>query len=102
MEIFNSVFTEPKEGVNRVDIANGWKLKADYKYYRNIDEAALPAILKQLPEGSADRLVKYKPELKVRDYKALTEEQRKIFDEALVIKPGTPSLSIESPKQKGK
>lgn len=97
-EVFTTLFKDPVEGVNRVDIANGWRLKADYKYYRTVDEAALPAILERLPEGASDRIFKYKPELRVRDYKALPDEVRHIVEEALVIKPGSPALAIEPPK----
>ena len=93
-------FPTPKEGTNTTDLPDGWKLKGKFQYYRNIDKAALPAVLEKLPEGTEDKVINYKPELKLRDYKNLLEDHKKIFDEALVIKPGTPSLELVPPKEK--
>lgn len=92
-------FPSPKEGTNTTDLPDGWKLKGKFQYYRNIDKAALPAVLEKLPEGTEDKVINYKPELKLRDYKNLLEDHKKIFDEALVIKPGTPSLELVPPKE---
>lgn len=99
MEIFGAMFQEPAEGTNTVDLPKGWKLKATHKINRNIDEAALPSILEELGEGMGDRLVRYKPELNVSEYRKLTDEQRHTLDQALVVKPGTPTLELVPPRE---
>jgi len=44
-------------------------------------------------------LVKRKPELITSAYKALTEQARLVFDQALIIKAGSPSLELVAPKE---
>lgn len=99
-ELANHYFPDPTEGTNTQEMPDDWKLKATFKYNRNIDKAALPAVLEKLPEGTEDKVIDYKPSLKLRAYKALTETHKEIFDEALVIKPGTPTLELVPPKEK--
>lgn len=40
------------------------------------------------------KLVKWKPELNLTEYKKLTPEERAIFDNALVKSPATPTLEV--------
>lgn len=100
-EIFEDAFPSPLEGVNRVDLPGGWKLKGTYKLTRKVDEAALPSILDRLREKnvSPDRLIKWKPELSTGEYKKLPGEVMAIVDEILEIKPATPSIEFEAPKE---
>ena len=95
-------FPAPKEGVNSLDMGQGWTLKGTYKIDRKIDEAALPAVKEQLRElgVNADTLVKYKPEVATTIYKTLPEQARLIFDSALTIKPGSPVVELIPPKEK--
>ena len=95
-------FPAAKEGVNNLDMGQGWTLKGTYKVDRKIDEAALPAVKEQLRElgVSADTLVKYKPEVATTIYKALPEQARLVFDTALTIKPGSPTVELVPPKEK--
>lgn len=95
-------FPTPKEGVNNLDMGQGWTLKGTYKIDRKVDEAALPAVKEQLRElgVNADTLVKYKPEVATTIYKALSEQARLIFDTALTIKPGSPTVELVPPKEK--
>ena len=99
-ELFNKFFPNPEEGVNKLELQDGWGAKGTYKLDRKIDEAALPAVNDQLKElGVAfDGLVKNKPSLVIKEYKKLNEEHRAIFDEALTTKPGSPTLEITAPK----
>lgn len=97
--IFGDIFPDPKEGTNTAEMPKGYKLKGTHKIDRKVDEAALAAVLKQLPEGSDDQLIRRKPELILKPYRALTEEHRNIFDQALIIKPGMPQLEIIPPKE---
>lgn len=95
-------FPVPKEGVNSLDMGQGWTLKGIYKIDRKVDEAALPAVKEKLRElgVNADTLIKYKPEVAITIYKALPEQARLIFDTALTIKPGSPTLELIPPKEK--
>lgn len=94
-------FPEPKEGTNRVALPDDWAIKLDHKIDRKVDEAVLDVVLKELPEGTKDTVIRTKYELKVKEYKGLLESHKKIFDKALIIKPaGTPTLTIEPPKVK--
>lgn len=95
-------FPAAKEGVNNLDMGQGWTLKGTYKIDRKIDEAALPAVKEQLRElgVNADTLVKYKPEVATTVYKTLPEQARLVFDTALTIKPGSPTVELVPPKEK--
>jgi hypothetical protein len=101
-QVFAAFYPAPKEGTNTLDLAEGWKLKGVYKLDRKIDEAALPAVTEQLREMgvNADILVKWSPGLKTATYKELTAEQRAVFDQALTVKPGSPTLELVAPKAK--
>lgn len=98
-KIFGALFPDPKEGVNSHALADGWVLKATHKIDRKLDTAALETLKASFRERglNPDVLVRYKPELAVTPYKALTPEHQLIFDECLVIKPGSPSLEIVLP-----
>ena len=101
-EVFNLFFPTPKEGTDKVELGEGWLLKGTYKLDRKIDEAALPTVQKELREIdiNPDLLVNWEPKLKTAIYKELTEPQRRIFDQALVIKPGSPTVELVPPKKK--
>jgi hypothetical protein len=98
-KIFESAFPDPKEGTNSYDLADGYVLKGQHVLNRDIDIGALDAMKSKLREQGVnpDNLVKYKPELKKAEYNKLTEEQKKLFDQCLIIKPGSPSLEIVLP-----
>jgi hypothetical protein len=92
--IFSGFFPEPKEGINRVEISNGFNLEVSYPIERKVDEVALDALTPDDWEKvglSKDVLIKYKPSLVVSAYRQLTDEQRAIFDQILTIKDGSPS-----------
>lgn len=92
--LFQGAFPNPVEGVNTITLVDGTIIKGTHKISRNIDEAALPSVLEQMPEAVRDNLVAYKPSLSVSAYRKLTAEERKTFDQALIIKPGTPTLEV--------
>jgi hypothetical protein len=100
-KIFGATFTAPKEGVNKKDLTDGWIIKGDYKISRTIDVATLTNMAKTLAEHKLpmEDLIRYKPELVLSAYRTLNEEQRKEFDQILVIKEGTPGLEIVKPKR---
>lgn len=103
-KIFDNAFPDPKEGTNNFELADGYMLKGKYELNRDIDQGALDALKDTLREKgiNPDVLVKYKPSLSIREYRQLTEEEHKLFDQCLIVKPGSPSLEIVLPKRKGK
>lgn len=99
LKIFKAYFPSPTEGTNTFPMAAGWVMKGKYVINRDIDPGALGAYKERFRENgiNPDVLVRYKPELVLSEYRELTAEQQKFFDNALVVKPGTPSLEIVLP-----
>lgn len=102
-EMMATFFPEPVEGVNTLDLEQGWVLRANYKIDRKIDEAMLPTVNAQLREigVNPDPLVRYKPELDTKAYKALVQINpiaAKVFDDAMTSKPASPILELKAPK----
>jgi len=97
--IFGAYFPSPVEGTNSAPLADGWVLKGKHTINRDIDPGALGAMKEQFAEAgiSADALVQYKPSLVLKEYRTLTEEQRQLFDQCLIVKPGSPALEIVLP-----
>jgi len=97
-----------REGTENIELGQGYKLKAVFKTSRSFlggqeaVEKALQKIEKSGAEGEfiAERLVKWKPELSVSEYKKLPEKFTKIIDEVINSKPATPSLELVAPKTK--
>ena len=101
-EVFGLAFPKAKEGTNTVALLSGWKLNGKRTINRTVDVAALPAVLDELRKLDvvADALVDYQPSLNLAQYRALPTDKRKVFEQALTIKDGTPSLEIVPPKAK--
>jgi len=101
-KIFGNAFPDPKEGTNSYELGDGYVLKAQHKLDRNIDPGALDALKEKLRENhiNPDVLVQYKPSLVLKEYRTLTDEERALFDQCLIVKPGSPSLEIVLPKRK--
>ncbi len=89
---------------NKADLPESWQLSVTGVVNRTVDEAALGATLELIKEKTgvvidpAD-LIRYKPELKVSAYKELGEDVKKLFDNALVIKDGSPQVEVKLPKR---
>jgi hypothetical protein len=114
--IADHFFPAPTEGSaeNKYPLAQlgdntGAILQMDHKINRTVLEPEL-AVLKAkieeakttdapLPKLPFNKLVKYKPEVVTAEYRKLTAEERKLFDEALNIKPGMPEVKIVIPKR---
>lgn len=103
-KIFNGYFPTPKEGANNHTLPDNYILKATHVVDRKIDEPMLVALWDDLvAEGiNMNALIVKKPELVMKAYRELTEEQRKKFDQVLIIKDGSPSLEIVPPSTKKK
>ena len=97
-----------REGTENFELGNGYKLKAFFKISRNLNneneavDKVLSKIEKTGPEGAfvAERLVKWKPELSVSEYKKLPEKFKKMIDEVVTSKEATPTLELVAPKSK--
>src|SRR4051812_33386606 len=111
-------FPKAQEGMNNKDLGNGYVLKAAIKYNYNLaDNDTVEATLEKLSKlgnaGSAisDRLVSWKPNFLLGEYRQLQEDKEKgmqfasqaldIINEMLTITEGAPTLEIKEPK-KGK
>jgi hypothetical protein len=103
-KIFKTCFPEPKEGTNTYSLDDGFgsALKGTHVINREVDPGALQALRPEFVKANinADALVQFKPSLKVKEYRELTAEQNHLFDQCLIIKPGSPSLEIIQPKKR--
>lgn len=102
-EVMALFFPEPVEGTNKFELEAGWSLKATHKIERKVDEAALPAVLQQLREMGVnpDTLIRTKPDLDTKAYKSLVQinpDAAHVFEQALTIKPGSPTVELVPPK----
>lgn len=107
--IFRHLFPIPKEGTNTVQLdtlpmlagmaPTGNVIKAVHKLNRDIDVAALTTLTPRFQEANLPlaKLVKYVPELVIKEYRKLTDEERQLFEQAIIIKPGSPALEIVLP-----
>ena len=108
---------EKKEGMNTVELGNGYQAKAQIKYnYVLADndtvEQCLNKISKVGNKGSfiADRLVSWKPNFLLTEFRQLCDEKEKgskeadeilnIVNEMLTITEAAPTLDIKEPKKK--
>lgn len=102
LRIYGHFFKDPHEGTNNHSLPAGYVLKAKRIVSREIDLGALQALsaeggLFHLNKINPNLLVEWKPNLNIKPYKALSQESRNIFDQALVIKDGAPGLEIVLP-----
>lgn len=99
--VFEVFFPTPEEGTNRQELPENWQLKANCKYSRKVDEAALSAVMEQLSMNGIDpqSVIDWKPSLNTKVYRKLSLEHQRIVDQALVIKPSLPTIEIEPPKE---
>lgn len=98
-------FPKAVEGTNTLPLAQGWQLKGTMKFDRKVDDAAWPAVRHELllKGVHADALVDMKPSLNTKNYRTLATidpDSAKIFEQALTIKPASPTLELVPPKQK--
>ena len=102
--VFDGTFVDPKEGTNSVPLPDNWVLKGKYTLNRNPDMDAFTQMAPALRDAgvSLETLIEWKPELKTSVYRDLSDEQRKLVDQCLVIKPGSPALEIVMPKRASK
>ena len=102
VSIARHFFPTPVEGVNKTLLPDGSELKVTHKINRSLDIAVLDTVMNELPPDSPFRnvgvLVEYKPALVMDGFRALPEQEALIFAQALIEKPGAPSLEVLPPK----
>ena len=94
-------FPEPKEGTNSFKLPADYLLKMTYPIDRKVDPGALQGLKEEFIKMniSADKLVEYKPSLVLDEYRTLTAEEQHLFDQALIVKPGSLSMEIVLPSK---
>ena len=100
--IYAQYFPAPVEGTNKAPLAEGWILKANRIVERKVDIGALQAMSAEggpLHEAgiNPNLLIKWEPKLEIKVYRTLSSEQRELFDQALIIKDGSPQVEIALP-----
>lgn len=92
-KIVQKYFGNRGEGTHKVDFGD-FTLKASIKFSPEVDTAVLATLREPLAGVGVniDAYVRWTPALKVTEYKKLDPNQKKIFDEAVTLKPSAPSL----------
>lgn len=101
-KIFKNCFPDPEEGTNNFNLPDGYVLKGKHTINRDVDPGAFQAMREQFTQAGIhpDTLVQWKPSLKIKEYRELTAEQLHLFDQCLIVKPGSPALEIVLPKKR--
>jgi hypothetical protein len=104
LQVVAACFADDLErGTQRQDLGQGYGLKAEVPDNVKIDGVKVLEGLKQLrAEGDAgellaDRLVKFKPELRIGEWFKLSDERRAYFADSITITTGTPALELTKP-----
>jgi hypothetical protein len=93
-------------GTEKVSLPAGWQLKLECKNnykFDNLESLEMAqGKFEETPEGFAafQRLVRWKPELSIGEYKKLLPEQKRIIDEVLTSTPAKPVIELIEPKVK--
>lgn len=98
--IAKQTFSKLREGVNHREVG-ALVVTVNHKVNRKLDVAVLNnSFRNKLKDigASLDLVVEYKPGLVLSEYRKLTAQQRKLFDTALTISEGTPTLTVEDVK----
>lgn len=116
--IINRAFPNKQEGMNTLELGEGYKLKAGVKYNYKLDSdnKNVNAMLNELAatgnDGSfiAERLVSWTPNFLLTEYRVIQEEAEtgnplakerlRIIAKALTITDAAPTLEIKEPKGK--
>ena len=100
--IVGRLFPNAKEGTNNFNLGNGYKLTAvvkfNYKFESNDKVQEMIMEFERIDSDVSARLVKWKPEPSITEYRKLTGMSKAIADKAIIITDATPSLEIKAPK----
>jgi hypothetical protein len=103
-ELVEIFFKDAPVGTTTVDLGEGYTLACEKKINFKVDPVkgkAAEAALRKLGEAGqliADRIFKWKPDLSVREFKALDKKQLAIVSPAVTESPATPSIELREPK----
>lgn len=108
--VFAHYFPEPTEGSkdNKVPLNDGTGaiVQGEYVLNRKVDEAELEKLKEaikeegsNLPKLQFSKLIKWKPEVATTAYRALSKDEREVFDRCLVVTPGMPGVKVVIPKR---
>lgn len=88
------------EGTQRIELGHGWKMKANVKIDRKVIEETIDQVLIDMQKALVNTtdLIKWWPDLNLKVYRKLTAEQQEMINQALTIKPASPTLELEPPK----
>lgn len=112
-------FPKANEGMNTKELGGGYQLKAGVKYNYNLaDNDKVEDCLNRISQignagaAIADRLVSWKPNFLLTEYRQLVEDKEKgskfadeclkVINEMLTITEAAPTLEIKEPKVKGR
>lgn len=98
--VASHLFPEPAEGTNKVVLPNGVTVKYNHSIKRAVDEAVLKVNADLYKEKgiNADNIIRTKFELKVKEWRELSEDQKLVFASAITEKPDTITLELVIPK----
>lgn len=106
--VFAHYFPAPTEGSadNKVPLNDGTGaiIQGTHVLNRKVDEGELEKLKEainadgsNLPKLKFSKLIKWKPEVAIGEYRKLSDEDRLVFDRCLVVTPGMPSVEIKIP-----
>ena len=101
LEIARDLFDARVEsGTENLDLGSGYILKCTKKLNYSLDAKKVEGVLQSLSSPIlADRLVTWKPDLRISEYKQLPDDDRVKVDTVLTIKQATPAVQLVEPKQ---
>jgi hypothetical protein len=94
-ELIPIFYPNPKEEGTQRKKAFGFAVMLKTGLKRVVDMAALYPVLEQLPKTTEGKVIDWKADLKLKEYRELSEKHRAIFDQALIITPEAPKLEIK-------
>ncbi len=100
--VARELFPSPVEGSkNKLEIQDGWGIQLTHKLERKVLEPQLELSREELEKArvNVDAIIRRPPELNVKAYRELSEEQRLLVDRLILeIKPSSPQLEVVKPK----
>jgi hypothetical protein len=117
LQVFKHYFKAPNEGTNTHKLPDDYQVKGVYVINRKVLLEQMQAMCTRPEVGPGEfgpsvlevagvkvsELIKWTPELAIKSYRELTDEQRKLVDQMLEIKEGSPQLKVDPPaKPRGK
>jgi hypothetical protein len=91
----------PAEGTTRID-ADGFTVAVATSMRRTVDAEALSQIAPKIPEAIGKRLLRWKPELVLRELRYLQDNEPELYAviaEAITTAPAKPAVRVEPIKE---